>query len=652
MISRKLFNLIQWKRIWPVLCLLLGGQYWNFPMPESNGLSGTFGELRDNHLHSGFDIKTFERIGIPVRAAQDGYVSRIFVASYGYGKALYIRHAGGYSTVYGHLDEFAPAIDQKVRSSQRANKQFEIQLFPKLNEFPIKKGDIIAYSGNSGYSAGPHLHYEIRDENENIINPFLYHANYFQDIIPPTINRIAIQPLTAYSRVNGDPDKILFYPNQSEHNYSIPEVVSVYGPVGIEFSGYDIINGSRNTNAIYQALLYLDDSLVYQYSMDKYSWNDMRYVNIHIDYRFYREKDGRLQRCYVERGNQLPIYRNLFNNGRIHIQDNLVHTVKLILYDYAGNKALFTCALARSDEPPLKSSGISAYQYSEPTAFVRENYIIVNQPIGKIGDIVASYKDGTRKFFFPTVHLPNRSVTVIPILNKQLPNRLASVAWKNDIIFWGQSLILPTQRSTVRYGDNLVADFPVAAVFDTTYLTISERAPVEKQYGSNIFTIGDLRQPVFKKFTLKLLPNQNGKRFPPNKLTIFRRKTDGSLDYVDYTYRHGNEYFAPCKDFGDYFLLVDTIPPTIYPLTINNGSKITQGQKIKFKIEDSLSEVNLYKNGITLDNNWMLAEYNEYDGIMTWRIKEPIAPGKHTLLVWAEDNCGNFTRKTYTVYSE
>ena len=137
--------------------------YFESPLEIPLILSGTFGELRSNHFHSGMDIKTHQQTGLNVLASASGYVSRIKVSHFGYGKALYVQHPNGYTSVYAHLKEFAPEIEAYIKERQYAKESYEIEVFPEADELPVKQGEVIAYSGNSGGSGGPHLHFEIRD---------------------------------------------------------------------------------------------------------------------------------------------------------------------------------------------------------------------------------------------------------------------------------------------------------------------------------------------------------------------------------------------------------------------------------------------------------------------------------------------------------
>ena len=172
-----------------IICIQVHSQqelpqdYFENPLNVPIVLAGTFGELRSNHFHSGLDIKTQQREGLEVNAAAEGYISRINIQHYGYGKALYVQHPNGYTTVYAHLKKFSPEIEAYVKKRQYANETYEIELFPEADELQVEANELIAFSGNTGGSGGPHLHFEIRDENEQPINPFK--SLLIEDDFPP-----------------------------------------------------------------------------------------------------------------------------------------------------------------------------------------------------------------------------------------------------------------------------------------------------------------------------------------------------------------------------------------------------------------------------------------------------------------------------------
>jgi len=225
--------------------------YFSNPLDIPMVLSGSFGELRSNHFHSGLDIKTQQRSGVPIYAPADGYVSRIKVGHYGYGKALYIKHPNGYSTVYAHLQKFETTIQDFVKKSQYKKERYEIELFPKESSLLVKKGDLIAYTGNSGSSGGPHLHYEIRDAYSRPMNPMLFGLE-IPDTKDPSVTSVLAYPVSDDATVNqsSEPVKLRLI-KQKDGSYKT-EKISAYGKIGFGIATTDQQNGAYNKNGVYR----------------------------------------------------------------------------------------------------------------------------------------------------------------------------------------------------------------------------------------------------------------------------------------------------------------------------------------------------------------------------------------------------------------
>lgn len=292
-------------------------------------LSGTFGELRSNHFHSGMDIKTQQREGLPVVAAGDGYVSRINIQHYGYGKALYIQHPNGYTTVYGHLQKFSPEIEAYIKKKQYANETYEIEDFPKEGELKVTSGQLVAMSGNTGGSGGPHLHFEIRDGQQRPMNPHLFGIE-LKDTQAPTVNSLWVYPLGEDAHVNGSGNRQRVKLTPLKDGSFKAEQLNACGEIGFGVNTTDKLDGAANNNGIYKIDATLNGDSIFQLSFDRFSFSETRHLNQLIDYEYYSNNKSRITRLYVQPSNPLSIYNNVVDKGVITVKDSLTYLLSLI----------------------------------------------------------------------------------------------------------------------------------------------------------------------------------------------------------------------------------------------------------------------------------------------------------------------------------
>ena len=313
-------------------------QYRN-PLDIPIYLSATFGELRPNHLHAGLDIKTQGVEGKKVYAVADGYVSRIGVSPYGYGNVLYITHYDGYTSVYAHLQRFSGKIATYVKQYQYKHQQFASQIYPEKDQFPIKQGDLIAYSGNSGGSGGPHLHFEIRHTvSEKPVNP-MYFGYKIEDHVKPLIQGVAVYPVGEKSTLEGDIQPMYFSVDGENGKYSLKDRVSVNanGEVAFGIRTFDQVGTSTNKNGPYLYELFLDDVLAFQVEADSFSYSEPRYVNSLLDYRHYKQKKTSYVRTETDPYNRLHMIEK--RNGTITVEEGDTVNVCFKISDYVGNSS-------------------------------------------------------------------------------------------------------------------------------------------------------------------------------------------------------------------------------------------------------------------------------------------------------------------------
>lgn len=387
--------------------------YFSNPLGIPLILSGTFGELRSNHFHAGLDIKTQGREGLNILASADGYVSRINVSQWGYGKALYIAHPNGYTTVYAHLKKFSPEINAYVKKAQYKKESFIIRLYPKSTELKVKKGDVIALSGNSGSSGGPHLHYEIRDVKANILNPMLF------GITVPDHKRPSIQSAFAYSKndtsqVNRS-NKItsLFLKRQNDGNL-LANSIYAYGEIGIGINAFDRLDAAINQNGLYDLEMKVNGEKIFQFTVDKFSFDESRYINTYIDYERYASLKQRVQKCFINLPERkLSLYKKLSNMGYFTVKDSLDYNVVITAKDFKGNKAKLTIPIKGKKDTILIAKTVKKTPYffkADELNRIRDSVVQVTFPKNIFySDLYFdyTYKDGIASLHNNTVPVHN-----------------------------------------------------------------------------------------------------------------------------------------------------------------------------------------------------------------------------------------------------
>jgi len=351
--------------------------YFINPLDINLRLSGSFGELRSNHFHSGVDLKTNQVTGLPVYAAANGYVGRVKIQTYGYGKALYITHPNGYVSVYAHLSKFSPRIEEYVKKMQYQKETYEIELFPTDLELRLDQGEVVAYSGNTGGSGGPHLHFEIRDSSERIINPLLFGME-IADSKRPLIKQMMAYPLDDNSSVNGKraPFQLRVIP-QKNGSFKV-EPFKAYGTIGIGVNTSDQMDYENNQNGIYSLSTHFNGSKNFEMIFDRFSFDETRHLNQLIDYKFFKEHKSRISRLYVPDGSTLSIYRNTVNSGKLVVTDvGLTHTYKIEICDFKNNASIITLDIINDDVPVEKGA-----EDNSGLTYVNHN-ISLNETYGK-----------------------------------------------------------------------------------------------------------------------------------------------------------------------------------------------------------------------------------------------------------------------------
>lgn len=347
--------------------------YFRYPVIARIGIAANYGELRPNHYHMGLDCRTNQVQNRPVVAAADGYVAHIRIEPFGFGRAIYINHPNGLTTLYGHLNKFFPALQRYVKAQQYKLKSWEVFLDIPKDMFAVKKGQLIAYSGNTGGSMGPHCHFEIRDtKTDKVLNPLLF-GMPIPDNVAPTITRLAVydRNVSTYSQ-----RPALYRLQKTGGRYTtIPSTILVHSDkISFGISASDEVSGSHNPNGIYESILYVDQRPIMGFQIDSMTYQQSRYVNANIDYKT-RAEGG----PFIEHLSRLPgcpqgVYQDLTGDGVIDLEDHDLHQVQVVVKDPNGNTSRLEFNVKKANDVP-ETPGDGAQSNSHDPQEFKPGYV-------------------------------------------------------------------------------------------------------------------------------------------------------------------------------------------------------------------------------------------------------------------------------------
>ena len=344
------------------------------PVNRQMKLSGTFGELRTNHFHAGLDIKSLNQVsGDPIYASAGGYISRIKVDEFGYGNSLYIEHPNGFTTLYAHLDNFAPEIQEYVKEQQYLLKSFEVDLYPG-HRFPVEQSQYVANMGNTGFSFGPHLHFEIRHTHGQVpVNP-LHFGFEVADKLKPVVQNLIVYQFDELGQLL---QYNLYQPKaKSSGNYQLHPINLSAHSIAFGIRAYDHQDGATNANGIYSIMCKADEEPSFAFALDEIPFEQTRYMNAHIDYKLKVNENLFSHRCHTLEGNKLPIYYTGTDQGRFEISRESPRHFTFSIADFNGNVSTLSFDVKKSESlAPFATPPVKYQAMGDP-----EEVTIINQP--------------------------------------------------------------------------------------------------------------------------------------------------------------------------------------------------------------------------------------------------------------------------------
>jgi murein DD-endopeptidase MepM/ murein hydrolase activator NlpD len=578
-----------------------------------NTLAGTMGELRRTHFHSGLDIRTNNTIGLPVRAAQSGYISKAAKSPYSYGNVLYITHPNGHTTLYAHLDRFSGKIAEHIRAEQYRTQQSQIELQFAPGQFPVAQGDTIALSGNTGSSSGPHLHFDIRDVNMDAINPLHYGFDEIKDRIAPVVSTIALRTMDAGSRINGKFGRFEFHVVKSGGKFKVLNPIHATGNIGIEILAYDRMDNTQFQCGINEYSVLVNAKNIFNQHINRIDMELTRGILSLMDNAVMETRGKRFNRLYVDDGNPLSIYSGVINQGIIRIGSQTV-SIQINMKDSYGNKAEANLQI----DPEQKTDLIPALDaIKTPASFERlGHYLIARLP--NCGGQAELYADVNKSAIKPDYHSKKWSVYIID-LRKAAPDSIIQCGSKLKFNF---SETIPAHTNFTYYAPTFKIHFPDSALFDTLFFKPEHQLEGKRE----VFKAGDKTIPLLSPIQIEL----NALLNYSDKYAVFRQD-DNRRVQIPAQFENGKIRFETNR-LGRFVIQPDSLAPTIIKLGLSHHGG-------RFRIYDNLSGINHYEARI--NGNWVLLNYDYKTGILATEKKDKNMLLQGDFLLQVTDNCGN-----------
>lgn len=593
----------------------LSAQKYLFPVKpgQRNLLAGNFSEIRPNHFHAGIDVKIGGVDGEPIRSIEDGYVYRIKVSTYGYGNVMYLKHPNGQSSVYAHLRNFSPKITEYMRQKMYEAQENELELFLDEKTLPVKRGEIIGNGGNTGSSAGPHLHFEIRDSLDRAIDPFSFGFHEVVDRTAPVLYRMALKPLDFESRVNGRFERQEFTPVLVGNRYVLKEPVKITGKVGIEVYAVDRMDDVHNVFGVPVYELLNGNRLLFGINVDHVDFNTGRFLLTHTHH-------NRFIRLYAYPNNPLQIYRqDSLSAGTITADIGEQKSLRVRMQDFFGNARELSFEV-EGEEPPFQITGRKINANSATQISYDRNVMVIKTGKSEMGEMAKVKVNGFEMEIEPA-YIQNGQRTYLWDLNYGIPE---AIDLCTDIVYpdviakipFGKEISFSNQDVEVNYLEN--------TLLDDLFLRIEKKIQGAFKF-LKINSAFDYLQG-----NVEIIWKNTGFTGDKNHTHVYLQTVNGRKTFIGGEWDSDHIRFKT-RNFGTFVLEEDKISPTINPIRVN-------ASELRFIIKDDKSGIKDFEAFV--DGKWVLMRYEHKQNVI-WSEKLDKQPFKGEVLLKVRDMAGN-----------
>jgi len=654
---------------------------YEWPLKVNRVLTGSFAEFRADHFHAGLDLSTGGRTGLPIAAPADGYVWRIRVSPFGYGRSIYLKLHDGRFVVYAHLQGFCEPATDRVKAMQRKMESYEVDIYLRPKDIPIKRGQIVGFSGRSA-SKAPHLHFEMRDAASRPINPLAL-GFAVKDRTPPTLRSVAVVPLDDSSRVNGSPLPVTrqLTLSDTKDRYRAGDPFRVSGRFGVAVEVEDRAENDNYRLGVLGARAEIDGKPLFEPRFDRYSYDRTRLLNLAYDYFLLLNTGKRFLRLFRVPGNSLESYASarsgIIDADKLPSSAGDTHAIVVTAYDPAGNQTVCEIGVTVAPEQispvpqdilPFQPLSDHDTVFESRSDFLRvaaktyRNLCVIRVTSDRDTaqhPRIALSVDGTDAGVLPVVAIGDNHWEGVRVLDSTAPVELRIAAeataqdGRQDLATLDMHLwpITPKDGGTAWSHDGRASfSMPADTVYNPVYVHVSHTAPRPRARlipHSEAYTFGPIDEPLNRDGTVSLRYAEGANT---DRVGLYWFKDGAGWKWYGNALDESTmTVSAESNEMGTFAVFEDDIAPRIRLVSPHPGTAAQpRGLVISAKITDEGAGIDYRSIKMYVDGTFVISEYDPPRKSLLYPVETVLPSGQHKLRIVAADFAGNSTDKTWS----